>query len=261
MIQQIKKFIFELLPVSTQRNMILRKTGSVLLKDIKVTPTVRFSYNLPPKAKIWFERFSTEYGHEPFITKFYENYLRNDDVVFDVGVQMGFFPSLISTLNPNVAIHGFETEWFSFHYLMMNKAINDKNNKWQMNHCFVSETTKQENGLNFVSIIDYCKKNNVVPTIFQMDVDGFEGDILNGAKNLLENNVTEFLIEVHPQDLITKKGSNVREFLKIIDANKFDIRYLPDLRQNNTNWTLDLGEVDLNEEFYLYAAPKGKARF
>jgi hypothetical protein len=254
----MKKLIFNLLPESLKRKIILNKTGSLKVKA-NVSKNVHFDIFIVPNSELWKKRLSTHYGHEAAITKFYENYLNSNDIIFDIGAQMGYFPSLISTLNKDALIYAFEANWYTFHFLKLNKNLNDTNNKWHLFNYFISDkdaNLKNEKYYKIDSIIDRLNK---IPTIFQMDVDGEEYRIMSGAQKLIGNNITEFLIEVHPKDLKERKIKTT-EFLSLFDSKLYDFHYLPDLRNDNSNWTSDISKVDLNEEFYLYAFPKNKSR-
>ena len=254
----MKKLIFSLLPRAWQRRFILHRTG-FKVTDVKVSPSTRFRMCIMPKTTTWDARLGREYGHEPQITKFYEQSLKENDIVFDVGAQMGYFPCLISAISPKVKVFAFEANWFTHSFLLRNKVMNDPGDKWSVYNYFISDTDKSEKGETYRTINTIVSSQKIVPTIFQMDVDGEEHRILRGAGTLLNNGVTEFLIEVHPKDL-KDRGISVQEFLGYFNPEKFVFRYLPDLRSNSSVWVDDIARVDLSEEFYLYAAPPSKCR-
>jgi len=144
-------------------------------------------------------------------------------------------------------------------FLKRNKALNDKNNTWRIFNCFVSDSDFTKDGDRFITMNTFINQEQVVPTIFQMDVDGEEYRIINGATKLLGNGVTEFIIETHPKDL-GERGVTVHQFLDLFSPAHYDFVYLPDLRNFDSQWVNSLDKVDLTQEFYLYAAPKGKLR-
>jgi hypothetical protein len=257
----MKHFIFNhLLPKSLKRNIIFRKTGKLLLKDIRVSDKIIFDYVIPPNNSFWIDRLSKPYGHEPLVVQFYENHLRKEDVVFDIGAQMGYFPSVLTALQSTAEVHAFEGSWFAYNYLTENKKLNDKHNKWKLNLVFVADKNGIIEGVKSITLDSYCAVNKIKPSILQMDVDGEEFRIMNGAKQLLENNFTEFLIEVHPKDL-KERNINLDDFLSLFKRENLGIFYLPDFRLINTKWTEDFETVNKNEEFYIYVFPLIKKRF
>jgi len=260
MVKKIKEIIFKCLPVTLQQKIVLKKTGVEVFKDVKVSSKIRFDFGIKPNDTLWKNRLSSLYGHEPLVVEFYEKHVKSQDVVFDIGAQFGYFPSIISAINPAVNIHCFEASWFSLHYLKYNKGLNDKQNTWTINHCFVTKSKGIIENTPAISINDYCTDKKIVPTLLQMDVDGEEFDIMLGASSLIGNGVTEFLIEVHPVDL-RKKGTGANDFLNLFKADNLTIKYLPNFREQNTKWTSEFPDIGEDEEFYIYVSPKSRQRF
>jgi hypothetical protein len=108
--------------------------------------------------------------------------------------------------------------------------------------------------------IDTYIKENGSPTIFQMDVDGEEINVLSGAKALLASGTCTFIVEVHPKDLADRKQSD-KAFVALFDTTLYDLRYLPNLRSSNTSWVDTISESEALEEYYLCASPKSSTRF
>lgn len=257
----MKHFIFNhLLPDFIKKEIIFKKKGVDSFNKVKVSDKITIDYVLPIGNNFWIERLSKQYGHEPLVVRFYEQFLKKEDIVFDIGVQMGYFPSIISSLIPSVEIHGFEGNWLYVKYLKINKKLNDKQNKWVINPVFVASSKGVIEGIKAISMDEYCANNKITPTIMQMDVDGEEYNIMKGAQSLLKNNITEFLIEVHPTDL-KKRGIEVDAFLSLFHSQNIELKYLPDFRLQGTKWVSDYNLVNKTEEFYIYAAPKNKVRF
>lgn len=258
MISAIKKLVFDALPKSLQHAYVVNKKGSKVVA-VNVGEKNKFQMHMMHNSELWDNRLNSHYGHEPQITKFYEEHLKSDDVAFDIGAHMGYFPSLISAINPTVRFYGVEANWYMYGFLKRNKALNDKNNTWRIFNCFVSDSDFTKDGDRFITMNTFINQEQVVPTIFQMDVDGEEYRIINGATKLLGNGVTEFIIETHPKDL-GERGVTVHQFLDLFSPAHYDFVYLPDLRNFDSQWVNSLDKVDLTQEFYLYAAPKGKLR-
>ncbi len=250
----VKSLIFSMLPQSMQHKIIMKKTGHVFIPNVPFTNDVSAGLYIPPKKGMWQERLSKAYGHEPQVVRWYERNLKPNDVVYDIGAHMGYFGTLVTKLQSNVEFHGFEANWFIAHYLKLNQMHNDKSRLWAITEKFVGSTNS-----NKMVAIDTYLKNHKSPTIFQMDVDGEEINVLSGAKNLLNAGTAIFLVEVHPKDLKERKQSE-QEFVDLFPPSLYELRYLPNLRNENSEWSNSISAQDRTEEYYLLAAPKGKMR-
>jgi hypothetical protein len=250
----LKSFVFSCLPESIQHKIIMQKTGFRYVEDAYFTPTLRGSVYIPPKSETWARRFSKPYGHEPEIVKWFERNLRKEDVVFDVGAHLGYFGMLVNKIHPGVSFTGFEGNWFIASYQKMNRT----NMGCEKNWTIVEKLIGNKDEHPFLRIDTYLQKHPS-PTIFQMDVDGEEINVLSGAFHFLKAAKTTFLVEVHPKDL-ADRGQTVDAFLSLFDPSLYDFSYLPQLRSLDARWTDHLSANDLTEEFYLLANPKGKLR-
>ena len=74
---------------------------------------------------------------------------------------------------------------------------------------------KENNGIQVpvVKLDDYI---DLKPTVIKIDVEGFEIEVLKGAKQLLKT-LPKLVIELHP-DMITRYGTSVDELLLLIDS-------------------------------------------
>lgn len=245
----VKKMVFGLLPEAVQHRIILKKTGHQLFRDAQATDRVKFDIYTTPKMGIWKTRLQTPYGHEPAVVKWFERNLKSSDVVYDIGAHMGYYAVLASKLSPGVEFHAFEANWFIAHYLKLNKQLHDTSGTWRIVEKFVGK----ENKKGFV-VVDRYIQTNKPSTIFFMDVDGEEINVLAGAKQLLENGTCTFLIEVHPADL-KHRGQVVEQLLQLFSTEKYTLRYLPNHRGKESVWGDNISENDIQQEFFLLATP------
>ncbi len=252
---RLKDHIFSLLPKFIQRKVIMGKTGFLLVKEASLTQDLKSDIYIPPKQSLWIDRISSPYGHEPQVVKWYERNLKEDDVVFDVGANFGYFGILTTLLKPTVRFHGFEGNWFVTYYQRLNRRHLGKEKNWKINEVMVGD----HRGGGFIRIDDYVS-NHEFPTIFQMDVDGEEINVLNGALELLKSGKTTFLVEVHPVDL-ANRGKTVQQFLGLFDPALYSFRYLPDLRSPESEWSEVITPLQLEDEFYLLATPRRTHRY
>jgi hypothetical protein len=250
----LKKIVFELLPEAFQRRIIIQKTGFNLFENAKFTPTIETDIYTTPKLGSWKERLSVPYGHEPEVVKWFERYLRSDDVVFDVGAHMGYFAVLCNAIAANSEFHAFEANWFIATYLKKNKELHDKLNKWFIIEKFVGS----ENRKDFIAIDSYTQKA-ASPTVFLMDVDGEEINVLRGANELIAAASCTFLIEVHPVDL-AKRNQAITELFEFFDEKTYKLAYLPNHRDLTANWCESIADGDKENEFFLLATPKNSPR-
>jgi len=252
----LKKILFNLLPKKTQRELILFKTGFQLIQNGKFTDTIFSDFFIVKKDTLWKNRLTKEL-HEPEISSFYERHLKNDDIVFDIGANQGFFPTLISKINPDVPVYAFEGLWYVFYYLNLNKSINDPKDKWKLIQAFVGTNNSAKK--TEISLDNFCHSHKVYPTILQMDVDGREWDVLMGAKELVNKRTTEFIIEIHPADL-QKLNVNHSAISDFFIKCGYDILYLSDFRTQQGQWSTKLNRQSENDEYYLYAFIPNKSR-
>jgi hypothetical protein len=250
----LKSMIFSMLPKAMQHDMIIKKTGFYLMEKAHFTSAIHTEMYMPPQKQTWVNRFSKPYGHEPEVVKWYERNLDATDVVYDIGSHMGYFAVLVSKLKPGCKFHGFEANWFIARYFKMNQKHHDKSGHWKLTEKFVGA----KDNLEMVAMDTYIAQNEA-PTIFQMDVDGEEINVLSGAKKLLAQGRCTFIVEVHPKDLADRQQTDA-QFVALFDSNLYDLTYLPNLRSDKTKWAKDISDEDRKEEYYLCATPKGQNR-
>ena len=249
---KLRDKLLEILPRNLALRLYLIRNNSEFVQGTFYKDYGRGMF-LPRREKLWKKRLSTEDGHEKGICKWMEEYLNDNDIYIDVGSAFGFFPGLISSLNPNIEIHAFEAGWRQFHFLKMNSRF--YGDKWYINNKYVGNASEAD---NLVSLDEYCRYTGITPTLIQIDVDGFETKVIQGSKELLQNRQTEFLIEVHPVEL-PKFGSSIQEFMALIPED-YIISILTDLREGNTTWSKYLEGLNSDPNPYLYITPPSKNR-
>jgi hypothetical protein len=250
----IKSLIFSMLPKKMQHDRIIQKTGFFFMEKAYFTDSICTGLYMPPKQQAWKNRLSKPYGHEPEVVKWYERNLKSGDVVFDIGSHMGYFAVLVTKMNAEAKFHGFEANWFIASYFKMNQKLHDPQGSWKLTEKFVG---KQDNA-EMIAMDTYIRQNGQ-PTIFQMDVDGEEINVLSGAKALLAAGTTTFIVEVHPKDL-AERGQSDKDFVALFSKDLYTLRYLPNLRSEATAWTDQITEAEAREEYYLCATPKSAPR-
>lgn len=161
------------------------------------------------------------------LTKFFIKNFRSDEVFYDIGANCGFYTFLANELITTGEIHAFEPSPEPFLKLkegsnknqsatfLNNKAVSDKvgevflwdsyNNFTSGSSTIIDAVVKQKGdkkGVQFEQIkvmsttIDEYVKNHSIPTIIKIDVEGAEGLVIAGAKNLLINHSPLVTLEV-----------------------------------------------------------------
>jgi hypothetical protein len=251
----VKSAIFSLLPEAVQHRIILRKTGFRKIESAPLTDHIRADFFLTPKSKTWDARLDKAYGHEPGVVRWFEKNLRADDVVYDIGANMGYYGVLVNHLHHGVEFHGFEANWFVNYYQRLNRDHMGLKKSWPIIEKLVGDKDQGE----FIRVDTYIRSHSG-PTIFLMDVDGEEVTVLRGAPELIRSGKATFLIEVHPKDL-ADRGKTVDEVMAFFPKEQYALRYLPALREAGSVWSETISAADRKEEFFLLATPLSNPRY
>ncbi len=160
---------------------------------------------------------------EPYTTNLMSTLIKDDDIVIDIGANIGYYALLESKLAPNGFVYAIEPVRENFDYLKTNVDSNRCTNVKPFN-CALSN--KRGTGVIFIpearncaslargSNLDITRKENVLlttldsfvdehvkrcPTLVRMDVEGHEHQILKGALRVLkECRAVKMVIELHP---------------------------------------------------------------
>lgn len=154
------------------------------------------------------------YGYcEANLTNFLLRFLKEGDVVLDVGAHVGFYSMLSSSLvGENGKVYSFEPTPWTYEILKENTK---KLSNITLNNNAVSDTKAQISFKDYgpgygayntahkdgstlnkkaktvyvetLTLDDYCKGKNIKPDFIKLDAEGYEYAILNGMKYLLED--------------------------------------------------------------------------
>jgi FkbM family methyltransferase len=164
------------------------------------------------------------YGFEEAEMQFLKKYLKNDDVVFDIGANVGLFTLICSEFVGNSGtIHAFEPSPQTFNWLEQNVNSNKLKNVI-LNQLAVSDKdgtigfhlseegydafnsiVKPSKGSNYISqtvncltLDSYVEKHQLQGKIqiIKIDVEGFEISLLSGASRILSaENAPDLVVE------------------------------------------------------------------
>jgi len=177
-----------------------------------------------------------------------------DDVVFDVGANIGYFTCLAAIRTKSGEVHAFEMGHENFNILEKNIRLNQLSNAKP-----VCMAVSDDNGK--VSILDspvgnavtkiledtppggdiisvpsisldaYSRQSGAKPDFVKIDVEGAEMKVLQGMRNILKDGV-KLLVEIHDKELKLFHSSK-QEVLDFIAASGYSTRIITnDVRKN-----------------------------
>ncbi|MBN1117987.1 MAG: FkbM family methyltransferase [Bacteroidales bacterium] len=180
------------------------------------------------------------------------HFLDKNDIFVDVGANVGVFSVLASGVSGAKSI-AIEPNDENIEILKQNIAINNLQNNINIVKCVVGEQigeisfTKGLDSINRVTreedtsletelikeeTLDNLLKNNR-PSFIKIDVEGFELNVLNGAKNILQEPNLKILI-IETNGLSSKYQLDENEIFNILENFGFSIyRYSPFERNLN----------------------------
>lgn len=96
-----------------------------------------------------------------------------------------------------------------------------------------------EKGTPFLSttLDKFCSSHKIAPNILKIDVQGCEGLVLNGSKNVLENSVEYILLELHQQQFLDLFSGGIKkiEILEQLNQRGFNNYLISPFRYTKKN--------------------------
>ena len=215
-------------PLATVRNSLKMRLTTLYSSWFGgyLTPTVdtffseRMTLVVPPLGAIWIYGADIDSDAEMRLTKFLIRHLREEDVFFDLGANLGYYSLLAAKLvGPRGAVHAFEPSPFLLPILRTNlqnkpqahvvaKAVSDKNGNarlfvaplpfigtsslrsdWQTRRTSVVE-------VETLSLDGYCRARDVSPSFLKIDVEGIEDRVIAGSSGVLARGSALIALEV-----------------------------------------------------------------
>jgi len=182
------------------------------------------------------------------LSQFMLDDIKNNDSIIDIGGNIGYYAlkearivkkngslCVIEPVSNNVSWLKKNLDVNDYPYVKVYKlAIGDENNEIYINvsrHSNLS-TIVDDTGSGIVkkekvrvtTLDSFISKNKIKPTFIRMDVEGYEYEILAGARKILvENEKLRLMIEVHPLFMGKMK---YLEFMKLLKNNGFESKYV-----------------------------------
>lgn len=181
-------------------------------------------------------RLSINETYEEFETDIVKKIIHKDDVVIDVGANIGYYTLIFSRLVGNKGkVFAFEPEPNNFNLLqknvkingyenvvIINKAVSNKMEKIKLyiddenqgGHTLSPTKTKSKSiQIEAVTLDNYFKNDSNKIKFIKMDIEGSEARTMDGMKNMLNNNnELQMMVEFNPY-LLNKSGSDPEKYL------------------------------------------------
>lgn len=158
---------------------------------------------------------------------------RNKKCLLDVGALFGFF-SLYFTANPNRTAHSIEPNPASCARLKDLADLNERKNIEVVNAAFGAERgeLRMLAGAHFVAapgadasaesvlvpqvrLDDYVAEKGLIPDVIKLDVEGFEYEVVQGARQTLSRHRPLIFLELHPT-MLPALGHSVADVLELL---------------------------------------------
>ena len=188
---------------------------------------------------------------EPEITKLVKEIIKEDQVVIDVGANIGYFTTLFSKLvGKSGKVFSFEPAPNNFEFLKKNVSLNNLQNvticqmaasdisekqnlflsTWNFGDNRLFEKPRDERDLERKQVqVETVRLDEIIHEkidFIKIDVQGFELQVINGAKKLFDNNNDlKMIFEFYPH-LLKLNNVNPEDFLYQLiemDYNIYDI--------------------------------------
>jgi len=229
---------------------------------------------LLPQGKV--SREITLYGvFEKEETELVKNLIQKEDVVLDIGANIGYYTVLLSNLVGNEGkVFSFEPGLENFNILKKNIFSNNIQNSILENlavsdssietKLFLSDgpgghriyhsnyCTDNFEVVNTITLDNYFKDNPIKERIsfVKIDVEGAEFGVLRGMKSLLKNKNIKILLELYGP-FIREFGNEPNQLFLFLRGYGFKIYFFKKLKQKNSITLNDMHELTIQEEANL----------
>ena len=217
------------------RDLYQRRTEKTFKPYIKLVETegVRFEFYVgDPTGKDWYDK-----GKHGFISRemlfIREHLIKPGDVIFDCGAHHGFVAILFSkwtgaegkvvafepvVRNQEIIKKNIELNAIG-NVILVGKALGSGNGEISMNrssNARVVDGSRRASKCQMTRLDEY---GDLKPDFILIDVEGYEVEVLKGARNLLKS-MPKFVIEIHT-DFLKDPDKSIAEIFSLIDMEKY----------------------------------------
>jgi FkbM family methyltransferase len=231
------------------------------------------------EAQKWYDSSSSNLEDLSLEMKFLkEKMIQPEETIFECGTHHGYTTILLSSWANKGQIIGFEINPTNAKIAKQNIDINHINNvvieqKGLGNQAgkvkiFLKSNSAvtPQNLLSFgwlrnlvygleeveiISLDSYVEKSGIVPTFLKLDVEGYETEVLKGAKNILQK-APKLEIEIHTE-ILPRHNTSVKEIFDLIDISRYQCWVQWDDLERPVEFDL---QQEINKRVHLFAIPK-----
>lgn len=173
--------------------------------------------------------------------------LKPNSIFFDIGANYGIYTILAAKLSPKGNIHSFEPQAQLYNCIIKSVSLNHFNHV-KTNRLIVSNKSEpielylpdsedmsgyasvlkhdwlssQKVLIEAISIDNYVRQNNIqYINLIKIDVEGFEFDVLLGARNsLIKKLIKKLIVEISPNTRKDDNGNRIYSNDKLYDKKK-----------------------------------------
>lgn len=211
--------------------------------------------------------------YEPFETELVKKEIKNGDVVLDIGANIGYFtlifakivgeegkvfafepdPTNFSLLKKNVEINGYQN------VILIQKAVSNKTGKIKL---YLSEENlaghriynlhgdRKSIEIEAIQLDDYFENYNGKIDFIKMDIEGAEGQAIQGMFNLLKKNKTVKIVTEFLPIALKISGIEPIEYLKMLIEHGFKLYHINEQKNR-------IEPVDIPKLLETYTPEKG----
>jgi len=193
-----------------------------LLSSIRLFGSIRTVNSRGLRFKLIGDNWITQYrartfsDKEPEMLDWLDEYLLNNDILFDIGANIGIYSIYAALRKSKVSVYAFEPEYSNLYQLKCNIINNNLQSivtpysiafgdSTGISYLHIQDLTPGaalhtvsnapltktkagqdvlwKEGIAKYTIDDFCDMSGLVPNLIKIDVDGNETEILNGGKN------------------------------------------------------------------------------
>lgn len=201
------------------------------------------------KPMRWLGRHCANGYHEPIMSQLLVEYLRTypTAVFFDVGALFGYFgllalaaskgeakildfemnPRAFAALNGNIAAN---THLRREAIVAIQGVVGDVEATQQMTRykgmtVNSTDASARQAPMEFLTLDSFCRRQHISPDLMKIDVEGYEGKILNGARRVMRESDTVTMLELHSNARLTASGVTRCELLENLLGDGWGLYY------------------------------------
>jgi FkbM family methyltransferase len=225
-----------------------------------------------PLAEGWYDH---DWGRQPELDLLRASRLRTGARVFDLGAHQGVVALILArAVGETGVVVAVEAEPHNAAVARENRDLNGAANVTVVHAAIAAApgTLLFTEGLNGMVLpggsagkisvpattVDAMAAEYGAPDVVFIDVEGYEGHALTGARKTLRAAQTDFFVEVHDCLTLQRAGASVRDIVGAFDPTRYDLRCADASCGPISEFhDLDPAVVDSGRRFYLVALPRG----